>query len=199
MTYSTTFAAGTLMREDAARIVASLEGGDLEAIDSDVLDVPSRPGRSRRAREIVRRLEGVPESVWGDLPERSAEEQQAILYYCCMKTYRPIRDFHLDVVVPTWRSLDPALRLHDIRRYFEDRASQHPEIDDWSEGTWSKVQQVLRKMLEEAGLLRDGRLQPVRLPLPFWQRFVRVGDVWFLEAMLLNEAERQSVLQQRTS
>ena len=53
-------------------------------------------------------------------------------------------------------------------------------------------------MLEEAGLLRDGRLQPVRLPLPFWQRFVRVGDVWFLEAMLLNEAERHSVLQQRT-
>src|SRR5690606_25514232 len=124
------------------------------------------------AREIVRRLEGVPEKVWRDLPERSPAEQQAILYYCCLKTYPLVRDFHLDLVVPRWRSLDPALRPHDIRRYLEDRAGQHPEIEAWSEGSWAEVQQVLRKMLEEAGLLRDGVLQPVRLPSPFWERFV---------------------------
>jgi hypothetical protein len=49
------------------------------------------------------------------------------------------------------------------------------------------------QMLRKAGFLRDGSLQKVDRPDRFWTRFVKVGDLWFLEAAFLNEEERRSV------
>jgi hypothetical protein len=50
------------------------------------------------------------------------------------------------------------------------------------------------KMLREAGLLEDGTLQVPPVPSAFWERFVRVGDIWFLEAAFLKERDRTSVI-----
>lgn len=194
MPYSTTFAAGGLLREASVRVVVHARDVGLEGVQPEVLDVPSRAGRRRKTLEIVRRLSAAAPDVWEDLPERPPEEQAAILYYCCMKTYLLIRDLHFEVVLPAWRSLSASVGAHDVRRYLEKRSAAHPEIDAWSEGTRDKVQQVFRKMLAEVGLLRgEGTLQRVRLPAGFMSRFAAEGDVWFLEAMLLAKDEREEI------
>lgn len=185
------------MRKESVRLAREAAEVGLDAVGSDVVDVPSPAGRRRKAREIVRRLSSAPPAVWQDLPERRKEEQQVILYYCCMKTYPLIRDVHFGAVLPAWRSIEAAVHAHDIRRYLEKQSEHHPEINSWSEGTWSKVQQVLRKMLVEARLLSaSGALRRVRLPAPFWRRFAAQGDVWFLEAMLMSKQEREEMLRQ---
>ena len=102
-------------------------------------------------------------------------------------------DFHMDVVLPRWQAMDRTLEPHDARRLLERRADVHPEIDKWSESTWEKIRQVLLKMMTEAGLLRDGIIVAPTTESRIWDRFVRVGDLWFLEAALLHERRREAI------
>lgn len=195
MEYSVSFTAGALMREESAQIVREVRRGTrLEEVDPDVLDVNSRRGRNRKTMEVIKRLQSADRSVWEDFPELSHAEQQVTLYYCCLKTYRLLFDFHMDVVLPKWQSFDRELQPHDARRFLERRADDHPEIDRWGTSTWEKVRQVMLKMLREAGFLANAELTAPQLPKAFWERFVRVGDVWFLEAVFLNERDRTSII-----
>ena len=188
------------MREASLRVIEEVRRGTaLGEVDPDVLDVNSHRGRNRKTMEITDRLQSASRSVWDDLPERSVQEQQLTLYYCSLKTYRLLFDFHMDVVLPKWQSFDRRLRPHYARRFLERRADQHPEIDDWSPTTREKVRQVMLKMLREARLLLEGRLEAPRVSPSFWERFVHVGDVWFLEASFLSEDDRDSIVESVTS
>jgi hypothetical protein len=195
MEYSVSFTAGALMREEAERIIEEVNRGTpLESVDPDVLDIDSHRGRNRKTMEVVKRLQSTDRSVWEDFLGLSHAEQYVLLYCCCLKTYRLLFDFHMDVVLPKWQSFDRDLRPHDARRFLERRADDHPEIDEWGESTWEKARQVMLKMLREAGLLEDGGLQSPQVPSAFWQRFVQVGDIWFLEAAFLKERDRTAVI-----
>jgi hypothetical protein len=195
MEYSTTFAAGTLLHDEASRIIAAAEKeGTLSAVDPSVLDINSKSGRERRFREVERRLENIDQNIWSDFQQRTQAEQRVVLYYACMKTYTLVADIHVNAVLPAWRSITQELHRADIQRFLDEQVTAHPEIDEWSESTHDKVQQVVRKMLRQVGLLDGDRLQRLQLPRSFWVRFVRAGDVWFLEAMFLSEEERAQVV-----
>ena len=200
MEYSVSFTAGALLREESVQIIEeALRGVDLKEMDPDVLDVNSRRGRNRKTMEITDRLQNADRSVWKDLSDCSVQEQQLTLYYCCLKTYRLLFDFHMDIVLPKWQAFDRSLQPHDARRFLERRADQHPEIDSWSTSTLEKVRQVMLKMLREARLLVEGQLEAPQVSPAFWERFVQVGDVWFLEAAFLNEDARRSIVESVTS
>ncbi len=200
MEYSAAFTAGALLHQESVQVIAAVqEHGDLQAADPDVLTANSKRARERKTREVVRRLQQMERSVWRDFLDDSVAEQKMTLYYGVLKTYRLLFDFHMDVVLPRWRSLDRRITPHDARRFLERRADQHPELDTWSPSTWQKVRQVMLKMLSESGLLYENTLQAPALPDAYWHRFVRVGDIWFLEAALLNERTRTAILEAATS
>lgn len=196
MEYTTAFTAGPLMPKRSAQIVEEINRGTSpDEIDPSIFDINSWQGQRRKVAEVKRRLENADRSVWEDLPELPAPERTLVLYYCCLKTYPLLFDFHMEAVLPTWRSADRSFGSHDATRFLEEQAETHPEIDNWGESTWKKVRQVMLKMLREAGFLRDGRLHHVDQPDWFWARFVKVGDLWYLEAAFLNEAQRRSTTQ----
>jgi hypothetical protein len=191
--YTTAFATGALMPERSAQIVEELrQGTPPDEIDPSIFDINSWQGQRRKVAEIKRRLSNVDRSVWEDLPELPKQERALVLYYCCLNTYPLLFDFHMEAVLPTWRSADRSFEAHDVRRFLEQQAETHPEIEGWGESTWQKVRQVMLQMLRETGLLRGGELRRVDHPESFWRRFVEVGDLWFLEAVFLNEEQRRA-------
>lgn len=195
MPYRTTFAAGTLLHDEATRVLrAAGPDGALDEVSPEVLNINSAAGRERRFLEVKRRLQNVERNTWTDLLALSPTEQRVVLYYACMKTYALVRDIHMNAVLPAWRSVAQSLAAIDIQRVLDAQADSHPEIDDWSAETYDKVQQVVRRMLSEIGILQEEQLQRIRLPKAFWARFARVGDVWFLEAMFLNKEERAAAI-----
>lgn len=195
MPYSTTFAAGTLLHEEVLRVLQVMDPEDtLDDVSPEVLDINSEAGRKRRLTEVKRRLQNVETAIWRDLLDLPPTQQRVVLYYACMKTYALVRDIHMNAVLPAWRSIAQSLTAADIQRVLDAQADSHPEIDTWSMETYDKVQQVIRHMLTEIGMLHGEQLQRVRLPRSFWTRFVRVGDVWFLEAMFLNKDQRTAAI-----
>jgi hypothetical protein len=196
MEYTTAFTAGPLMPKRSARIVEEINRGTSpNEIDPSIVDINSWPGQRRKVAEIKRRLSETNQSVWEDLPELSTPERTLVLYYCCLKTYPLLFDFHMEAVLPTWRSADRSFETHDANRFLERQAETHPEIDDWRESTWTKVRQVMLQMLREAGFLHQDTLRRVSRPPSFWDRFVKVGDLWYLEAAFLNKSQRRDTVQ----
>jgi len=196
MPYSAAFTTGALMREETLRIVRQLEGSSLADIDPDALSTNAAKSRRTKTYEIAKRLRQAPRAVWADLQELPPAQQHIVLYYCCMTTYRLIFDFQMELVLQRWRSLEHALTPYDVQRFLEKRAAEHPEIDDWTESTRAKVENVLLLMLKEVGILEGEKLTAIDAPDHFWQRFLPTGDVWFLEAMLLSQPRRGSIINQ---
>lgn len=197
MEYSTTFAAGTLLYDESLRVLEAADAFDrIDEVEEDVLDISSQSGRERRLMEVKRRLDAVEDDVLRDFLDLSRAEQKVVLYYASIKAYPLVHDLHMHVVLPAWRSIMQEVHRADIQRFLDERASDHPEIEGWSESTVDKVQQVFRKMLREVGLLSDAdELQALHLPSRFWSRFVRAGDLWFLEAMLVEKDVRESAVE----
>ena len=196
MPYSAAFTTGALMREETLRIVRQLEDSSLDNIDPDALRANAAKSRRTKTYEIAKRLRSAPRVVWADLEELSPGQQHIVLYYCCMSAYRLVFDFQMELVLQRWRSLEHALTAYDVQRFLEKRATEHPEIDDWTESTRAKVENVLLLMLKEVGILEGERLTAVDAPDSFWQRFLPTGDVWFLEAMLLSQPRRGTIINQ---
>ena len=197
MGYSTTFAAGTLLYDESLQVLEAADTIEkVDEVSDDVLDIRSQSGRERRLIEVKRRLGAVEQDVLQDFLELSSAEQKVVLYYAAIKAYPLVHDLHVHIVLPAWRSIMQEVHRADILRFLEGRADNHLEIDAWSESTLDKVQQVFRKMLREVGLLTaDQKLQALHLPIPFWARFVRAGDLWFLEAMLVEKEVREAAVQ----
>lgn len=196
MEYTSAFTAGPLMPKRSAQIVAEINRGTSpDEIDPSIVDINSWEGQRRKVGEIKRRLASADESVWEDLPELPPPEQALVLYYCCLKTYPLLFDFHMEVVLPRWRSADRSFGPHDTTRFLERQAEAHPEIDEWGERTWTRVRQVMLQLLREAGFLHQEALRAVTRPPPFWERFAKVGDLWYLEAAFLNKSQRRDTVQ----
>ena len=193
MPYSAAFTTGALMREETLQVVQQVEEGSLTEIDPDVLQANAAKSRRTKTYEIAKRLRAAPHQVWADLPDLAPAEQHIVLYYCCMTTYRLVFDFQMDLVLQRWRALDRSLSTYDVQRFLERRAPEHPEIDDWTESTRAKVQSVLLLMLKEVGILDGDEMRSIEAPDVFWQRFLPVGDAWFLEAMLLSPPRRDAI------
>lgn len=197
MEYSTTFAAGTLLHDESLRVLEAAGGSEgINEVSEDVLDISSQSGRERRLMEVKRRLGAVDPAVLNGFLDLDEAEQKVVLYYAAVKAYPLVHDLHMHVVLPAWRSIMQEVHRADIERFLSERAEDHPEIESWSESTLDKVQQVFRKTLRQVGMLTpDDQLQPIRLSEGFWTRFVRAGDLWFLEAMLVPKNVRQSVVE----
>lgn len=194
--YSASFTTGPLLTDETESIVNFLEqnpGADVSPIiESDkYLKVNSQAARKRRLREIMNRVQSVPKDYWNFyMGLTGKDEKNLFMYYVCMKYYPLVRDFHLDVVLSKWRSLDTSFSKDEVFRFLTRASLQHPEVDEWKESTRKKVVQVLVLMLKEAGIVSHEKIKLVFLPDTFWLFFIERGEGWFLEAMFITREQR---------
>lgn len=195
--YSASFTTGSLLTDETDAVIsfqAGNQGEDQSRIlkNDKYLKVNSLAGRKRRLREIQNRINSVPAEYWNFyLRLKARDEKNVFMYYVCMKYYSLIRDFHLEVILSKWRSLDTSFLKEDVSRFLTRASIQHPEIDEWTESTQKKIVQVLTLMLKEAGIVLNDRIRLIFLPDTFWLFFIEHGEGWFLEAMFLTREQRE--------
>lgn len=198
--YSASFTSGALMPDETEVVVNFiLDKGhnyikQLTETDN-ILKINSLVARKVKVGEILKRYKSADADLWKIyLNLKSKDEKKAFLYYICLKTYNLIRDFHMEVVITKWRQLETKLDREDVKRFLIRASDDHSEIDKWTDNTINKVAQVIILMMKEAGLLENGKLNQVYLPEYFWTYFIKAGDSWFLEAMLLSKEQRQNLI-----
>ena len=154
----------------------------------------SQASRQRMIQEIKKRYLVVGEKFYGNFDQFTIVEQKLVIFYSCMKTYKILFDFMLDVIIEKWLSMDLEVDIDDVERFLDKKSNVQNDIDGWSSQTRRKIITVLIRMLNEVGMLENNKLVQIEAPDEFWRMFVANNDSWFLEAGLLSKEQREKII-----
>lgn len=106
-----------------------------EIENNQVLLLNSQASRKKYIRELKRRFEAVPRTFWLEYQNMSEAAQRLAIFYVLLSTYRLVLDFHLNVTVKKWNSVDPHVYLDDVAMELSQIAADDTFVDSWSDNT----------------------------------------------------------------
>ena len=154
-----------------------------EVLNNRLLQVNSQKARQTFITEFKRRYRAVPVTFWTNFVHMNEAAQRAGLLYAILKAYKLVFDFHFNVTVKRWNSVDSELSSRDAF------------VDSWTEKTKDKCASQYLTILRQAGLLQEktDELQSLHLEASDFEYYVRSGEDWFLEACLLYPYEVNNI------
>ena len=176
------------MRTTAKLLTSGLSDEDTVAqITADNLfQYPTEKSIARMAKACIKRLQAMEDAdLIHAIATQPTEIAKQICLYALMKQSRLVWEFMLTVIGEKYRSKDSSFGRIDLNTYFIRLQEQDDTVASWSEGTITKLKQVLAKILVETEYLDDVRadhLNPVYLH-PILENAIRShGDLAVLPA-----------------
>ena len=176
------------MRTTAKLLTSGLSDEETVAqITADNLfQYPTEKSITRMAKACVKRLQAMEDAdLIHAIATQPTEIAKQICLYAMMKQSRLVWEFMLTVIGEKYRSKDSSFGRIDLNTYFIRLQEQDDTVASWSEGTITKLKQVLAKILVETEYLDDVRadhLNPVYLH-PILENAIRShGDLAVLPA-----------------
>lgn len=162
-----------------------------EIEENHVLMVNSIISRKRYVNELKRRYQAVPKSFWLDYLTFDEKAQRLAMFYVLLTTYRLVFDFHLNMTLKKWNSIDKHISADDVAMELSQIAANDEFVDSWSEGTKKKVVSAYLTFLNQAGLYdkKTGELHQPYVTDDVYAYYLKIGEDWFLEACLLQPYE----------
>ena len=152
----------------------------------NLFQYPTEKSITRMAKACVKRLQAMEDAdLIHAIATQPTEIAKQICLYAMMKQSRLVWEFMLTVIGEKYRSKDSSFGRIDLNTYFIRLQEQDDTVASWSEGTITKLKQVLAKILVETEYLDDVRanhLNPVYLH-PILENAIRShGDLAVLPA-----------------
>lgn len=176
------------MRTTAKLLTSGLSDEDAVAqITADNLfQYPTEKSIARMAKACIKRLQAMEDAdLIHAIATQPTEIAKQICLYAMMKQSRLVWEFMLTVIGEKYRLKDNSFGRIDLNTYFIRLQEQDDTVASWSEGTITKLKQVLAKILVETEYLDDVRadhLNPVYLH-PILENAIRShGDLAVLPA-----------------
>ena len=176
------------MRTTAKLLSSGMSNNDVVAqITSDNLfQYPTEKSVARMAKACLKRLAAMDDmDLVRAIVEQPTDVAKQICLYAMMKQSRLMWEFMLTVIGEKYRLRDSSFGRIDLNTYFMRLQEQDDAVATWSEGTITKLKQVLAKVLVENEYLDDIRadhLNPVYLH-PILENAIRShGDLMVLPA-----------------
>lgn len=194
----------TFLFYEFERILSILMDSDSDQLLKDeiennqVLQVNSRTSRQRFVAEFKRRFASVPVHFWQSWQTWSEEGRRAGLFYAILKTYKLVFDFHLNVTMKKWNSIEHKLVKDDLLMEFNEISAHDDYVDTWSDSTKDKCSSNYLTILRQSGLLdeKTESLTPLKLDASEFAYYIRSGEEWFLEACFLYPYEINDIKSQ---
>ena len=169
-----------------------------EIENNQILQINSQKARKTFVLEFKRRFSSVPIHFWQSWQSWSEEGQRAGLFYAILKTYKLVFDFHFNVAIKRWNSIDHHLTKSDIMMEFNEISAHDEFVDSWSDNTKNRCASHYLTILRQTGLLTEktNELQSIHPDATDLEYYFRSGEEWFLEACLLCRDEMNGVKSQ---
>lgn len=200
----TTITGCTFLYYEFGRILPLLMDANSESLlkneieNNRVLQVNSIASRKRFVVEFKRRYASVPAVFWKIWQDMSEAGQRAGLLYAILKTYKLVFDFHFNVTLRKWNSIDHFLLKDDLLMEFNELSAHDDFVDSWSDATKKKCCSSYLTILRQSGLLdeKTNELTPIKLDASEFAYYIRSGEEWFMEACLLYPYEINDIKNQ---
>lgn len=176
------------MRTTAKLLTSGLseEAAVAQIIKDNLFQYPTEKSVARMAKACLKRLAAMEDiDLTKAIAEQPTDVAKQICLYAMMKQSRLIWEFMLTVIGEKYRLKDSSFGRIDLNTYFMRLQEQDDAVAAWSEGTITKLKQVIAKVLVENEYLDDVRsahLNPVYLH-PILENAIRNhGDLMVLPA-----------------
>ena len=157
--YSMTFTAASL-RPELVRIVAEkyLLCGDWEQTKKQIRSTNALQARTpssseRMEREFRQRLQKLTSRQLEILANAPADSRVAVAWLAVLKNSAFIFEYVAETLRAKMETLDVILRPSDYENFVHGKGTTHPELAALLPATQTKIRQVVRNMLREAGIL----------------------------------------------
>lgn len=183
--YRLGFVSGGLLTHQskiAARLY--LEIGDWETVkrrvrDENLFQTRTPSTATRYLLEVVRRLKDLDDALLGIVAQGDPTERAQVLWVAACRHYQLLGDFAVEVVRDKFLHSDAHLKPEDFTRFVNQQTLWHPELEDKTEQTISKLRTSAFRMLREVSLLEpDGRVGEAFLS-PQVRESLAPSDLWF--------------------
>ena len=157
-----------------------------QIIRENLFQYPTEKSVARMAKACLKRLAAMDDmDLVRAIVEQPTDVAKQICLYAMMKQSRLMWEFMLTVIGEKYRLRDSSFGRIDLNTYFMRLQEQDDAVAAWSEGTITKLKQVLAKVLVENEYLDNVRanyLNPVYLH-PILENAIRShGDLMVLPA-----------------
>ncbi len=199
--YSAAITGGGFLFEETDALLPLLQSTDRDTLIKDelvnnrILHINAEKSRSKAILEIKRRFDVMPPAFWEDYQSMSEEDRRIALMFVILKTYKILFDFQINVAIKKWNSVSRTIDLQDLALEMNEIAAKDEFVDSWSESTKTKVASAYLSMLRKCGMMnREGQL--VQLRPTNADFYIRIGELWFLEACFLARYQIENIKKQ---
>ena len=144
-----------------AKLLSSGVGDDdvvTQITHDNLFQYPTEKSVARMAKACLKRLAAMDDSdLVMAIADQPTDVAKQICLYAMMKQSRLMREFMMTVIGEKYRLTDSSFGRIDLNTYFMRLQEQDDVVAAWSEGTITKLKQVIAKVLVENGYLDDIR------------------------------------------
>lgn len=199
--YSAAITGGGFLFEETDALLPLLKSPDRdtliknELVNNRILHINAEKSRSKAILEIKRRFDVMPPAFWDDYQSMNDDDRKIALFFVILKTYKILFDFQINVAIKKWNSVSRTIDLQDLAMEMNEISAKDEFVDSWSESTKSKVASAYLSMLRKCGMMdREGQL--VQLKPTNADFYIRIGELWFLEACFLAPYQIENIKKQ---
>lgn len=165
-----------------------------EVKDNNLLRINAQTTRSKVVGEIKRRIVAAFKEFWDIYATSSEKEQALMLFFLILKTKPLLYDFHFEVTLPAWKGSNREFEPYNYQMKIDEIGNEHENVRKYTESTREQILKIYRRMLKEAGLLKDNKFIKPNPRNEFFFPFIENGELWFLEACFLSQNEREKIM-----
>ena len=200
--YSGSFVAGALLHDETTAMLPILMSSNREALikqeieQNSYLHIKSKSSRKRVMAEIIKRFDNETIDFWRYYQTLKYQEQLVMLFFVSLDTYKLLFDFHAEVAMTNWSEGKSSLSENYFQVFINNKISQHPELNEWTDKTIKKCISVYLTMLRKVGLLQinSKKFTHINLEDEFYEYFIGKEEIWFLDACFLSREKRDDII-----
>jgi hypothetical protein len=195
--YSGGFTAENLYRNELKIVVnLQLQGFTKQEIKEKIFDENLFSCRSEAAMKdlfprVYKRSEKLDTKFKEILVSGSRSDSNAILLYAFLKSFRFPLDFVLELIHYNFKRFKNTVTEGNVITFFEEKAQQYEEVQNWTEKTRYKLKQVTLKILTDAELLvKNGKeydIKPISLSRELMEYAEKIPQYHDLIMITLND------------
>ena len=160
----------------------------IKAIDENIFAVNTEARKREIASTVINRILELDEYILDKIVNGSLQTSKQLAIYSILKTDRLFYDFMKEVYQEKILLKDFIITDKDFNIFFRRKAEQSEQIAEWKDYTFYKLKQVYKRILSEAGFIKNIKQEVKVLPqiieIDVINHLKSIGDLSYLEAIL---------------
>lgn len=159
-----------------------------KSLEENIFSVNTETRKKEIAATVINRIQVLDDFMLDKIINGSLQTSKQLTIYSILKTDRLFFEFMKEVYREKILLKDYHIDDKDFNIFFRRKAEQSEKIASWKDYTYYKLKQVYKRILSEAGFIKNTKNEVIIIPQIIEEEvknhLIDIGDRVYLEVML---------------